>query len=249
MITISVDVQSNKGIVRPNNEDMVLVSSKMVRDSFMMTKVLLNAKERYILAVADGMGGHQSGEVASEIVAFDLAAYFKSLPNHLSSMEIQSRFQHWIKEEHIQLLDKGLEDQKYVGMGTTLVVLVVYEGKIFWMNCGDSRIYRFRNGCLVQLSNDHSLENMTGRKGHANIICNSIGAGESSYFDIEDITSCVFNHDTFMLCSDGLSNMLSNDELENGLNNHLHAEDFVGLACKAGGTDNISICLAQFEMK
>ena len=84
MITLNIEVESSRGLVRKKNEDMILVSTKMVRDSSLMTKVLLNENDRYIIAVADGIGGNLSGEVASEIVAFDIASFFKNLPSGLA---------------------------------------------------------------------------------------------------------------------------------------------------------------------
>lgn len=249
MITISIEAQSIRGPVRENNEDMILVSTRTVRDSSLVTKVLLDNKDRYIVAVADGMGGHQSGEVASEIVTSDMSSFFNALPDSLSYNELREYFQIWIEEEHTKLKVRGEENALLKGMGTTMVCLVIYENKVIWLNCGDSRIYRFRNGFLTQLSTDHSLEEMTGIKGHPNVICNSIGAGNSSFFDLEDITAFVFNNDTFLLCSDGLSNMLSDDKMESILKDRNSVEELIDMACKAGGMDNISICLAHFEMK
>lgn len=101
----------------------------------------------------------------------------------------------------------------------------------------------------MQLSTDHSLAEITGIKEYSNVICNSIGAGASAFFDMEDISAYVFNGDTFLLCSDGLSNMLPDDELECLLNENKLVNEFVERAYEAGGKDNISICLVHFEMK
>lgn len=249
MITLNIEVQSSRGLVRKKNEDMILVSTKMIRDSSLMTKVLLNDNDRYIIAVADGIGGNQSGEVASEIVSFDIASFFKTLPSGLAFGDLKSFFKSWIEKENDKLIVRGDEDENLRGMGTTMVCLIVYETKVFWLNCGDSRIYRFRKGFLVQLSTDHSLAEMTGIKRYSNVICNSIGAGASAFFDMEDISMCVFNGDTFLLCSDGLSNMLPDDKLERLLNEKESVSEFVHNAYDAGGKDNISICLIHFELK
>ena len=101
---------------------------------------------------------------------------------------------------------KGKVDDRYKGMGTTLVAIAYYDGEFYSLNCGDSRLYRYRNGELKQLSTDHSLSNLRGEKQHSNIITNCIGGGcTSSYVDIVEMTQDILDEDTYLLCSDGKS--------------------------------------------
>lgn len=246
MITLEVSASSSRGLVRKNNEDMILVSSRVLRDKSVRTKMRLGKSENCIFAVADGLGGYNGGEVASEVVIRNLSSFFHSLPGGMSTEELRALFDKWIRGMHSHLISMGKEDAMLAGMGTTLVVLVVYEGHIYWLNCGDSRLYRLRSHYLTQLSKDHSLESITGMKCHAHIVVNSIGAGEESYFDIFDCTDYVYDNDLFMLCSDGLTGMLSDEEIEKLLVDSADSELLVEEACRAGGADNVSVCLVHF---
>lgn len=246
MITLEVNASSNQGRVRKNNEDMVLVSTRMLRDDSVKTKMRLGKNENCIFAVADGLGGYNAGEVASEMVIRNLASFFHSLPKGMTPDEFRTIFDQWICDMHNLLITMGTEDAKLTGMGTTLVALVIYEERIYWLNCGDSRMYRFRSNYLTQLTKDHSLENITGLKSHAHVVVNSIGAGEEAYFDIFDCTEYLYDNDVFLLCSDGLTEMLPDEEIERLLVENADSEQLVKEACRAGGVDNVSVCLIHF---
>jgi len=246
MITLEVSASSSRGLVRKNNEDTMLVSSRVLRDKSVRTKMRLGKNENCIFAVADGLGGYNGGEVASEVVIRHLASFFRSLPEGMTTEEFCNLFNKWIRSMHSRLISMGKEDAMLAGMGTTLVALVIYEGRIYWLNCGDSRMYRLRSHYLTQLTKDHSLESLTGMKSHAHIIVNSIGAGEEAYFDISDCTDYVYDNDLFMLCSDGLTGMLPDEEIEKLLVRSADSDLLVEEACRAGGADNISVCLVHF---
>jgi serine/threonine protein phosphatase PrpC len=127
-------------------------------------------------------------------------------------------------------------------------VTVCYGEKYYWVNCGDSRVYRLRDGELTQLSVDHSLINATGSKKHSNIITNCIGAGcKSSYIDMYDMTSDFLPGDTYMLCSDGLNDMLPDSEIEELMNGNATAIGLCEAAIQAGGFDNVSTCVFHVE--
>ena len=133
-------------------------------------------------------------------------------------------------------------------MGTTLVAIALYEGRFYWMNCGDSRLYRLHEGKLQQLSTDHSLSNLTGEKSHSHIITNCIGGGcKSSYIDIVECSDQVASGDTFLLCSDGLSDMLDDATIERLLNDGSDANGLCRAAEAAGGFDNVSVALIHVE--
>ena len=246
MITLEVSASNYRGLVRKNNEDMMLVSSRILRDKSIRTKMRLGKSDNCIFAVADGLGGYNGGEVASEVVIRNLASFFHSLPEGMTTEEFRTVFNKWIRSMHEHIVSMGKEDARLIGMGTTLVALVIYEEHIYWLNCGDSRMYRLRSNYLTQLTKDHSLESITGMKSHAHIVVNSIGAGEESYFDFFDCTDYVYDNDLFMLCSDGLTGMLSDEDIENLLVHSADSEQLVEEACHAGGTDNISVCFVHF---
>lgn len=238
---------SKVGCVRSQNEDMVLLGSHFVRNDAFSTRVDLTNSDRYIMAVADGMGGHNRGDVASSDALHNLEFYFHDLPTGLSSESVKAKFEDWLDSINNIIDSKGRSDEQYRGMGTTLVGLAFYEGKFFTLNCGDSRLYRFRDGDLVQLTSDHSLSNMLGSSQHSNVITNCIGGGAtSSFIDIVNITDDIKEGDVYMLCSDGLSDMLPDSIIYTLLAEGSDANNLCDAAVAAGGLDNVSCCVLQF---
>ena len=131
-------------------------------------------------------------------------------------------------------------------MGTTLVALAFYEGEFYSLNCGDSRLYRFRDGQLEQLTTDHSLSNLLGSEKHSSVITNCIGGGcNSSYIDIVKMTNEIKPRDCYMLCSDGLSDMLKDEKISALLNEGNGATDLCEAAIAHGGLDNVSCCVIK----
>lgn len=238
---------SKVGCVRSQNEDMVLLGSHFVRNDAFSTRVDLTNSDRYIMAVADGMGGHNRGDVASSDALHNLEFYFHDLPTGLSPESIKDKFEDWLDSINNIIDSKGRSDEQYKGMGTTLVGLAFYEGQFYTLNCGDSRLYRFRDGDLTQLTSDHSLSNMLGSSQHSNVITNCIGGGAtSSFIDIVNITDDIKEGDVYMLCSDGLTDMLSDSIIYTLLAEGSDANTLCDAAVAAGGLDNVSCCVLQF---
>ena len=238
---------SKVGCVRSQNEDMVLLGSHFVRNDAFSTRVDLTNSDRYIMAVADGMGGHNRGDVASSDALHNLEFYFHDLPTGLSPESIKDKFEDWLVSINNIIDSKGRSDEQYKGMGTTLVGLAFYEGQFYTLNCGDSRLYRFRDGDLTQLTSDHSLSNMLGSSQHSNVITNCIGGGAtSSFIDIVNITDDIKEGDVYMLCSDGLSDMLPDSIIYTLLAEGSDANTLCDAAVAAGGLDNVSCCVLQF---
>lgn len=240
MYNIEVDAMSNSGIVRNHNEDMILVQSEYIRDSRLDLKMGSDVTKPLIFAVADGMGGHNGGEFASELVVQNLDDFVGALPLGLDVDSLKNTFESWIKDMHNLVTQKGIDFPEFHNMGTTLVGLLVYEDKFYWLNVGDSRIYRYRNGILTQLSTDHSLAQVLDGKAPSNVIYNSVGAGQDVFIDFEEIP-VILDQDVFMLCSDGISDMISDNEIENLMSEKANSEQFVNAANAAGGRDNISV--------
>ena len=238
---------SKVGCVRSQNEDMVLLGSHFVRNDAFSTRVDLTNSDRYIMAVADGMGGHNRGDVASSDALHNLEFYFHDLPTDLSPESIKDKFEDWLVSINNIIDSKGRSDEQYKGMGTTLVGLAFYEGQFYTLNCGDSRLYRFRDGDLTQLTSDHSLSNMLGSSQHSNVITNCIGGGAtSSFIDIVNITDDIKEGDVYMLCSDGLTDMLPDSIIYTLLAEGSDANTLCDAAVAAGGLDNVSCCVLQF---
>ena len=248
MIEFEITSASRVGCVRRQNEDMILVDSHFVRNRDYATTATLKSEDRYIIAVADGMGGHNAGEVASELVMSNLKFFIGDLPLGMSSDEIEKTMRDWLNSIHQTVNGRGRSNHDMLQMGTTLVGLLYYGKRYFWMNCGDSRLYRLRNGELEQLTTDHSLNNVNGEKKHSNILTNCIGAGgETAYFDFMEITDDFLAGDTYLLCSDGLNDMVSDDIIKEQLLNGATANDLCEEAINAGGYDNVSACVLRIE--
>lgn len=248
MIELEVSAACDIGCVRENNEDMILVGECFLRNESYTTPVELGSKDRFLFAIADGMGGHNSGEVASSISLHNLQFFFNDIPSGLTASGFNESIVDWLESINNIIDSKGLVDKIYKGMGTTLVGIAYYNGDFYSMNCGDSRLYRYRDGNLCQMTTDHSLDNMMGVEKHSSIITNCIGGGcKSSYIDIVQMTHDIHEGDVYLLCSDGLSDMMSNHHIATKLAEGSNARALCDEAIALGGLDNISVC--KIEVK
>ncbi len=248
MIVLEISSASRVGCVREQNEDMILVDNHFVRDDDYQTLLTLDHKDRYIIAVADGMGGHNSGDVASCDTLHNLQYYYHDIPIGLNAGEFNEAIVGWLESINNFVASKGRADERYKGMGTTLVGLAYYSGDFYSLNCGDSRLYRFRDGELTQLTTDHSLNTMLGSAKHSSIITNCIGGGcTSSYIDIVRLTDDIQTGDAFLLCSDGLSDMVDDARITRLLSESADANRLCDAAIEEGGLDNVSACLVTIK--
>ena len=244
MSRIVLTAASRVGCVRSNNEDMVLAYDKFVRSEAYHTEFSTDNSDRFVIALADGMGGHNAGEVASADVLANLNFFINDLPKELSVNEFTEMMMIWLSSINKTINSKGRVDSALRDMGTTLVAVVFYNHKYYWMNCGDSRLYRLRDGELTQLSTDHSLNMIKGEKRHSNVITNCIGAGcKNSYLDMYEFTDNFLQGDTYMICSDGLNDMISDEEIKSLMLDGASANRLCEAAIDAGGYDNVSVCV------
>lgn len=244
MSRIVITAASRVGCVRNNNEDMVFAYDKFVRSEAYQTEFMTENVDRFVIALADGMGGHLAGEVASADTLENLRFFVSDMPKGLSVSEVNKTMEVWLDSIHKIITSKGHVDPSMEGMGTTLVAVIYYEGKYFWINCGDSRLYRLRDGKLAQLTTDHSLNTLRGEKRHSNIITNCIGAGcKHTYMDMVEFTDDFRHGDVYMVCSDGLSDMVSDDVIEQMMINGVSANRLCEAAIEKGGFDNVSVCV------
>jgi protein phosphatase len=246
---LEISAVSDKGCVREHNEDMVLIGDDIFRDDRRHLVVDLEGENhKFFVAVADGIGGHSAGEVASEIVLRNIAEKIDNLKINLTKEELSNRMSEWTKEIHLCILNEGNKDVKRKGMGTTLIGLLFYNGNLYYVNVGDSRVYRFRGGMLMQISKDHSLRELTNNPNiPSNIIVNSFGGGEKVFSDFEIASKKIIEGDIYLLCSDGLSDMVSEEKIEKILSEEDSEpiEKLLNKAKENGGDDNISIVLIQ----
>lgn len=247
MTDLNVSISSQTGLVREHNEDMVLVCTETYRNAEAERKLSIDVTDCVAIAVADGMGGHNAGEVASEDVAHELGSHVAALSRVLDERELREDLDEWITVEHDYLVSQGAQNAQQAGMGTTLVGIVCYHEHFYCINCGDSRLYHYHDGHLRQVTNDHSLYSLTHRENDRHIITNCIGAGNEAYLDFSDITNDIAQGDRLLLCSDGLTDMVSDEELEALLSENANAADLVKAAYDAGGDDNVSVVVITIE--
>ena len=241
MLQLKVTADSRIGCVRPNNEDMLLIDDSFLRDDQLSTTITLGPNDRCLLALADGMGGHNSGDVASSDTLHNLHFFFNDMPSGLSMGDFNELIYEWLESINHIIDSKGHSSKDMREMGTTLVAMAYYEGQFCWMNCGDSRLYRFQDGQLTQLTTDHSLNTLLGSSKHSNMITNCIGGGcKTSFIDLMHFTSSVRPGDRFLLCSDGLNDMIPDAQIKQMLADGCSASALCLAAEAAGGYDNVS---------
>lgn len=204
-----------------------------------------------LFVVADGMGGAKAGEVASAMAV-----------QHLLTLEGEdsgfSDVLHTIVEANAAIHRKAREDESFTGMGTTVTVLKLVINRAFVAHVGDSRAYLARGGELRQLTSDHTLVAELVRNGgiterealvHPQRHFLTRALGTEIQVDPEIIEIGTEPGDTFLLCTDGLSGMLSDGEiakvLESGQMAQNIAEELVRRACEAGGSDNVSVIVVR----
>jgi len=230
------------GCRKPNNEDLILLNDKIFRDG--SGRKRFETSERVIIAIADGIGGLDRGEVASEIALTGLKKLLEKIPDDLNNQELNEVFDVYARETH-QLM--------YSGMGTTLAGLFVYQGKLFRFHAGDSRIYLFRNNGLMRLTIDHSLAESGGNPGApSNIIINALGGGDSTFIEFAELDQPFLKGDIYLLSSDGLHDLVPPEEIAEALKLQYTkgaeaAEELLVMAKGKGGNDNISIITIKVE--
>lgn len=240
---ITYSGKTDKGRVRKANEDY-----------FANEKINEN---EYLFVVADGMGGHQAGDVASRLGTLTFIDVYKSLrANDESIIDVM---QQSIKEANATILAKASADLSKKGMGTTFSALVISKMKAYIVHVGDSRIYLIRDDEIRKITTDHTFVEKMMEEGRLseeearnhpqkNILYMSLGARESfAPIVINDLD--VNNGDFFIMCSDGLNNMVSDDMIKDySLSNRSPkdlVEGLIKLANERGGTDNITIQAIQ----
>ena len=236
---------TDAGKVRNHNEDSVII--------------VRNNEGSQMLAIADGMGGHSAGEVASSIAITHLSKMFND--NFLNLEKVQAV--NWLRDTVIEIndliFDYADKHPESKGMGTTLVVALVTSKYVLFGNIGDSSGFVVKNERLHKVTYDHTLVNLLLKAGELteeeakdhpkkNVLMKALGANNPIDIDIFD---CDMDIDSILLCSDGLTTMLDNEQIEKVLLSDIGIEDkvikLIRKSNNRGGSDNISV--AYLELK
>ena len=230
---------TDTGKVRDHNEDSVII--------------VKNENDEYLMAVADGMGGHSAGEVASSIAIGYLGKHFQESFLSLSKVDAVEWIRSSASEINSLIFNHEKTHPESKGMGTTLVLAIVTEAYILFGNIGDSSGFVVKDNKLHKVTYDHTLVNLLVSAGELtreeakehpkkNVLMKALGASDPVEVDVFD---CDMEISELLLCSDGLTNMLSKDQIGDVL---LEEEDpeykvnkLIQKANNRGGTDNISV--------
>ena len=237
-----VGIKSDVGIVRKLNEDYA---------------GYIEEEEYKLYVVADGMGGHNAGEVASEMAVNAVKTYVKENYKNEGSNVLENA----ILFANKKIYDKARDGVEYKGMGTTLVAALVYGDNIIIANVGDSSCFGINNNSIIKITKDHSLVqelidsgSITEEEGRnhpkKNVITRALGTNNIVKIDIFKIDMKIY--DKYLLCTDGLSNEVLEEEIlkeTNDINDYNTACDkLVLLAKNRGGRDNITVLLFGGEV-
>ena len=217
---------------------MAYVAGRLIRDSEAKGEIYLSEEMPAVaFAVADGMGGYEGGEVASEIACRSFNSFIKKgLPN--DDNETIKALKQWAVAANDLILDTAKLRPELSEMGTTFVGMIIDKNSLWIINIGDSRCYRLRNGVLKQLTVDHSERERTGNPDTpSNLIYNFLGNYPEDFFSDVSIYEPIVG-DSYLFCSDGLSDMISDDQIEE---HFFEPYQLVELAKNASGRDNITL--------
>ncbi len=256
---LDVRAKTHTGLVRKENEDSHLVLDELG-----------------LLAVADGMGGHAHGEVASALAVKTLHDAFVTEDarsriveafqlakdeGRLGKDEALERYllRTAIENANLAIHEQAREDEALRSMGTTIVAFYLFAGSAWIANVGDSRLYRFRDGALSQITEDHSLINeylklnlLTAEQARSfpmkNIIVRALGLAE--WVEVDTFEIDIAPGDLYLLCSDGLSDLVAEEDIAAIMgrdDDDAIVDALTQAALDAGGLDNITVLLARLE--
>ena len=238
---MEVYFQSDIGKRRKSNQDY--------------TATFTNQKNQLLALLADGLGGHQAGDIASRQAVEEIGIAWEATTIDDSEKAVQWFLQH-IQQTNQRIFEKGQSQPTLSGMGTTLEVVTILDNHLALAHVGDSRIYLFREQRLIALTEDHSLVNALLKSGEItqemaqnhprkNIITRSLGMPGSLEVDVA--IHKIEDHDQLLLCSDGLTNMVSEPKIAQILLEAASLQDasqrLIEEANAKGGLDNITVLL------
>jgi len=236
---------TDPGKVRERNEDSVIIVE--------------NAAGEVLMCVADGMGGHKNGEVASSIAITHISKRFKSISSVGNKEDAINWIQSTVSEANIEIFKYVAVHPESTGMGTTMVLSILTPSFLLFGNVGDSSGYVIKNRKLHKVTIDHTLVNLLVKSGELteeeakdhprkNVLMRALGATPNVEVDIFNVELGI---DGIMLCSDGLTNMLNDIQINKVLNSDFSIEEklkkLIFKCNNRGGNDNISVALLYKE--
>jgi protein phosphatase len=263
---------TDPGRVRPSNEDHFLIavlsrSLRVEQTSLPQRGEVRGRNQSHILMVADGMGGHAAGEVASALSVEAVEAFVLDLLRRFSNLQptdengVVSDLRQAMLQADARIVEAVGHHPEFKGMGTTLTMAFTSGRRLFVIHAGDSRCYLMHEGSLRQLTEDHTLAAALARQGTIrpeevrrnqwrHVVTNVLG-GVSSRVEVEVHRADLEPGDTVLLCTDGLSEMVGDEQIAAVLSAEVEPETvcrrLVDLANTAGGRDNITAIVARFE--
>ncbi|MBI4858786.1 MAG: Stp1/IreP family PP2C-type Ser/Thr phosphatase [Candidatus Riflebacteria bacterium] len=244
--TFEIAYRTDIGLIRQGNEDNYFVVGQ---GADLKTQGVL-------VGVADGMGGHNAGEVASLVAVETLASYYD--PAFLA-LEPEERLADAVKRANIRILDLSNQNLDMQGLGTTLTALCLKESKAIVAHVGDCRIYLYRRGQLSQMTMDHSLVQEAVREGiltpeqarvhpQRNIITRALGTQDD--LEVDTLTLPIQAGDVYLLASDGLHGLIEDFEIEDIIHQEYNnvdriTEALVQSALAEGGNDNVTVVVVK----
>ncbi|MBQ9011232.1 MAG: Stp1/IreP family PP2C-type Ser/Thr phosphatase [Bacilli bacterium] len=234
---------TDPGMVRDHNEDSVTI--------------VKNNSGEILMAVADGMGGHKGGEIASSIAITNIGKRFMATGTVGNKEDAIAFLKEIVSEANVLLYRYTEENPESMGMGTTIVMALLTNDFLLFGNIGDSSGFVVKDNKLYKITSDHTLVNLLVKSGELteeeaknhprkNVLMRALGANMTVEMDVFDIETAV---DGIMLCSDGLTNMLETQQIEKVLNSDLTIDEklqkLIQKSNNRGGTDNISVAYLE----
>jgi serine/threonine protein phosphatase PrpC len=249
-VTVTWRVITHKGLVRSQNEDAHYVAHRVEAETES------ESASRYLFAVADGLGGHRGGAIASRMALKSVKDEFLNWHGGAADRLVSRALQHANQEVFIAAQS---EPELFNNMQTTLTVVALEQDSLAIGHVGDCRLYRVRNGNIELLTRDHTMANdllkihlisqeQAQQHPGRHQLTRSIGGEPFLHIDI--IREQILPYDTYLLCSDGLWSELSHEDINIAIqesNIGTACEKLVGLALKAGAPDNITAILFRIE--
>jgi serine/threonine protein phosphatase PrpC len=263
---------TDTGRLRPSNEDQFLIAelTKTMRiwhTSLPEPKTRFGDEHGHLFLVADGMGGHRAGEQASALAVVAIEQFtlntFKWFfhPDPSDAQRVLTQFQAALREADARILDESIEHPELTGMGTTVTMAYHLDSQLCVVHVGDSRAYIFEDDRLHQITHDHTLTADMVRRGALqpeevahhrlrHVITNVVGGNEAGV-NVEAHALKVEAGDRLLLCSDGLTEMLTNEAIVATLRAEPDPQaactKLVAQANDAGGRDNITVLIVRFD--